>query len=507
MTIENAISAALENPDAALLMLDKLDAEESLPAFIRLMWPYADPSDYVSNWHIDAICEHLVAVGKGQLGGPLLINIPPGHQKSLSVCVFWPAWEWGPNDNPHFRFMFTSYRGDLAIRDGDRARMLIKSDLYQRLWGDRFAMRSTQDQKTRYANDKGGYRFSTSIAGIMGEGGDFVILDDPHNVEQAESDDVREDTIERITMALPTRVRSKWGNSITIMQRLHSRDYSGHLIDHEPDLVHLCLPARYELDHPHKTITPLNFEDPRTEDGELLFPGLFNEERVVKLERALSARSGSYAVAGQLQQRPAPREGGLFHRDWFEIVDRVPVGVQMVTVRGWDLAGTEKKKSPRTAGIKVAAFRTPGDEDWSFIILDVIAVQESSGKVEKRFKATTKADGKDVIQDIPQDPGQAGKSQVRSMVRMVPGYNVRFSPETGSKEQRASLVSAQAEAGNVYLLRAPWNDAFLSEAETFPKGTFKDQIDATSRAFDRLWKMIDTDEDEAAAAVNVPKGR
>ena len=106
--------------------------------------------------------------------------------------------------------------------------------------------------------------------------------------------------------------------------------------------------------------------------------------------------------------------------------------------------------------------------------------------MEEKFKNTTKQDGPDVTADIPQDPGQAGKSQVRYMVQQLPGYNVRFSPESGDKEVRATPLSAQAEAGNVKLVRGAWNATFLEEAEIFPNSDYKDQVDAASRAFNRL---------------------
>ena len=177
-----------------------------------------------------------------------------------------------------------------------------------------FHLRAGQNTKGRYENSERGYRFSSSVDGIMGEGGEFILYDDPHNVQKAESPDVREKTVDLINLSLHTRVRSITGGIVVIMQRLHEEDYAGSMLKNLSGVVHLCLPARYESDHPHpcKSFSLPSGRvlggDDRTKDGELLFPGLFPEERLKKLEEVL----GSYGSAGQLQQRPAPRKGGMF---------------------------------------------------------------------------------------------------------------------------------------------------------------------------------------------------
>jgi predicted phage terminase large subunit-like protein len=474
--------------------LDDIEAEvaarceKRLALFIREGWPEVDPVAYVHGRHVDMQCEYLEAAMDGEIPN-LLINIPPGHQKSLTVSVFLHPWRW--TTAAHHRFMATSYRGDLALRDADRARQLIRSPWYQRRWGLRvgglrqqaFEIRAGQDQKTRYVNDRGGHRFSTSVAGIMGEGGDTVILDDPHNVEEAESDDVLEETVRKIRLALPTRVRSKNGGVIVMMQRLRERDYSGHMLAERANLTHLCLPARYESKHPFVCLPTrtkagrLLPGDWRKKEGEVLWPELFNEERLKALETGL----GSYGAAGQLQQRPTPREGGMFKRQWFDIVQAAPAGGK--TCRGWDLAGTDETQNANaayTAGVKIRYV------DEVFYILDVRRDRVGPAGVEKMMKTTAKEDGRGTVIDFPQDPGQAGKSQALYLTKKLVGYNVHSSPETGDKVTRAEALSAQAEAGNVKIVAGDWNSDYLDELCGFPSGAYKDQVDASSRAFHRL---------------------
>ena len=200
-------------------------------------------------------------------------------------------------------------------------------------------------------------------------------------------------------------------------------------------------------------------------------------------QAVLEKRLGSYGAAGQMQQRPAPRSGGMFDRDWWNFCDVAPTGGR--TVRGWDLAGSDPKKNKGaawTAGVKMKAVNE------TIYIEDIVRMQGTPGKVERTIDTTAELDGIDVTIDLPQDPGQAGKSQVQSLVKMLQGYNVRYSPESGSKETRAEPLSAQAEAGNVYLVRGTWNQEFIDEAALFPNSDNKDQIDAASRAFHRLFR-------------------
>ena len=157
-------------------ILDKEIAERSLVEFTREFWHYIDPVPFRTNWHIEAIGEHLEAVSRGEIRR-LLINIPPRHCKSSLVSVMWPAWTWvqpklSPISGPHVRFMYSSYAQSLSIRDSVNCRRVIESPLYQERWHQRFKMTTDVNTKTRFENNKNGYRIATSVDGALtGEGG------------------------------------------------------------------------------------------------------------------------------------------------------------------------------------------------------------------------------------------------------------------------------------------------------------------------------------------------
>src|SRR3954454_6064975 len=131
----------MQLPSSAALRAEQ--ARRSLPQFIRQAWHVVEPATpFVPGWHLDVIAEHLEAVTAGEIPS-LLINIPPRHMKSLSVAVFWPAWEWATW--PERRWLFSSYALSLSIRDNVKMRRLIESPWYRERWGHVFTLTSDQN--------------------------------------------------------------------------------------------------------------------------------------------------------------------------------------------------------------------------------------------------------------------------------------------------------------------------------------------------------------------------
>ncbi|MEE9509091.1 MAG: phage terminase large subunit [Candidatus Bathyarchaeia archaeon] len=449
-------------------------AENYLKHFTRQAWHVLEPTTaFVSGWHIDVICEHLEAVSRSEITR-LLINIPPRHTKSLLVSVLWPCWSW--IHNPSSRWLFVSYGQDLSTRDSVKCRRLITSQWYQEMWGDKFAITSDQNQKTRFENNKTGYRLATSVGGMLtGEGGGFLIIDDPHNVKEAESDTIRESILRWYDEVLSTRLDDpKTGAKVIIMQRVHERDLSGHVLQKEAGYTHLCLPARYETDR--RCTTVLGFSDPRKEEGKPLWPALYGDKELTELENSL----GSYAAAGQLQQRPSPRGGGMFKIDKFELIDRFNPDQVLRSVRYWDKAGTQGGGA-FTAGVLIHRMR-----DKSYVVADVVHGQWSSGTREQRIKQVAELDGSKVRIWVEQEPGSGGKESAESTIRNLTGYTARADRVTGSKEVRAEPYAAQVEIGNVSILNRQWTKVFLQEHESFPVGKRKDQVDAAAGALVKL---------------------
>jgi predicted phage terminase large subunit-like protein len=393
--------------------------------------------------------------------------------KSLLVGVLWPAWEWGPRGLKHLRYLGTAHKQDLATRDNMKCRRLVSSKWFQERWP--IVLMNDNNAKLRFENSATGFREAMAFTSMTGSRGDRVILDDPLSVDDADSEAALKAAELTFTEALPTRVNSEQSAKIVIMQRLHERDTSGVILSRALDYVHLMLPMEFEPER--RCVTSIGFSDPRKAAGELLFPERFGPEQVADLKRTM----GQYAVSGQFQQRPAPRDGGRFKRQWFEVVDALPANRRRV--RRWDFAGTEATQGTDpdwTVGLLMSA------ANGVYYVEDVVRDRCSPAGVETMVRNTATADGKAVPIRIPQDPGAAGKSVALSFVKALAGWDIRAKTETGSKTDRARPLEAQAEAGNVKLLRGHWNQVFLDELCVFPGGAHDDQVDAASGAFAEL---------------------
>ncbi|MDF2602620.1 MAG: large terminase subunit [Methylobacterium brachiatum] len=436
----------------------------TLAGFVREAWHVLEPNQpYVHGWHIDAVCAHLEAITHGRflalgLENRVLINIPPGTMKSLIVSVFWPAWEWGPCGLAGLRYLTTSYKEDFVKRDARRMRDLVSSEWYRALWPEIVLSRSGE---ISFANTATGSREGMPFTSLTAGRGDRVIIDDPHSTETAESEPERERTLRVFRESVTTRLNDPARSAIVvIMQRLHERDVSGQILRLGLGYVHLMLPMEFEAERACRT--PI-FADPRTIDGELLFPERFPRAVVERDKIPL----GAYAVAGQFQQRPAPRAGGLFDRADFGMVDALP-----------PRPGADPDW---TVGVKMGR-----GADKRFYIADVVRVRETPGKVRQRLINTANQDGAAVGIRIPKDAGQAGIAQAEDYVTALAGFIVSAVAPTGSKEVRAKPLASQVEVSNVVLLRGPWNEAFLEELGLFPAGNHDDQVDAAADAFNEL---------------------
>lgn len=459
-----------------------IDAEareqcRTLYGFIREAWPVLEPSTpFVGGWVLQALCDHLQAVSDGRIGR-LLVTIPPGMMKSLAVSVFWPAWEWGPLGRPDLRYLTTSFSEANVTRDALKMRRLVTSDWYRRLWGDRVILVGDQNAKLRYENTRSGVREGRSFGSTTGARADRVIIDDPHSVDTAESDASRDAAVITFREAIVDRLNNPATSAIVvIMQRLHERDVAGAILSGDMGYDHLNLPMEFEPDR--RCSTSIGFSDPRTEDGELLFPERFP----VRTVEALKRDKGAYAWASQYQQRPAPRDGGLFKPEWFDLVTQIPEGCSFV--RAWDLAATVPtagRNPDWTVGLKMARCR-----QGIFYIQHVARMRGTPMEVQRLILDMAAADGKACRIELPQDPGQAGKAQADALTRALAGYRVKTTPVTGSKLTRAQPAAVQAQAGNVKLVVAGWNTPFLDELSRFPSGAHDDQVDTFADALNAL---------------------
>jgi predicted phage terminase large subunit-like protein len=416
--------------------------------------------------HHRLLCRELQAVADGRVNR-LMVCMPPGSAKSTYASKLFPAWYLA--QRPRLTVIGASHTADLAEAFSGRVMSVVRE--HQELLGYGLETSSVRAWRTTSASE---YKSAGVGGNITGRRGNLAIIDDPvKSREHADSEAVRDKQWAWWNADLRTRLKPG-AAVVLIMTRWHEDDLGGRLLQSQGDLWRvLKLPAIAGEDD------PLN-----RAPGEYLWSddryGYAAELRAIRAELE---RNGAVRDWEALyQQNPRPGEGALFKVAMIATLDAAPAGG--VIVRGWDLAATEQIGTGDpdwTVGVKLQLL-----PDGRFTVLDVTRLRGGPEAIEQAIVNTAAADGHGVAIGLPQDPGQAGKGQVRYLTAKLVGYRVHSSPETGDKATRAAPVASQVNVGNVSVIRGSWNRAFIEELRDFPSGRKDDQVDALSRAFAML---------------------
>ena len=475
--------------DAVKREQERRAASASLYEFVRQAWPVVEPGvPFIASWHIEVICEHLEAITAGELR-KLLINIPPRHSKSTIVSVMFPMWEW--LTQPEQKYLCASYSGTLSIRDNLKARRLVQSPWYQERWGHLFVLAGDQNAKQRFENDKTGYRLATSVGGTAtGEGGSRLLLDDPHSAQDAQSDTMRETALEWFDVVWSTRLNDpKRDAMITIMQRLHERDVSGHILEDIGGWEHLMIPAEWDG---VKRKTVLGPYDPRTKVGELICPERFGEAEIRDLKQLL----GTYGTAGQLQQDPQPAEGGILKTKHIQLWPHdKPLPAFEYILQSYDCAFTEKSSGDPTACSVYGVFTH--DSKRQVMVID--AWDEHLSYPDLRNKAISGWQteyGGDRPFSRPRRPDRvlveakaSGQSLLQDL-RLARVPAIGYNPGNADKVSRAHQAAPTLELDMVWVLESKhnpghpvsWVKEFLKQLSKFPVAEHDDYVDTFTQA-------------------------
>lgn len=443
--------------------------------FVKHFWDVVIPEKLKWNWHMEYLCRELQKVAERVFAGKrkkydLIINISPGSSKSTIVSIMFPAWVWTRLTSA--RVLSGSYSHTLAVDLSRKSRDLIKSDRFKACFSD-IEINESQDAKGFFVNKHGGERYAFGVGGtVTGKHGHFIIVDDPLNPNQAVSEAELKNANRWMEETLPSRAVDRLlVPTILIMQRLHTDDPTAYRLrkaDKVP-VKHICIPAELTTDvnPPHLAKYYKN--------------GLMDPKRLGRRALAEAQAQGEYAYSGQYLQQPIPRGGAMFHTDKLNL-DNPPRRFRR-KIRAWDKAGTQGD-GHFTVGALLGE-----DMDGNFWVLDIVRGQWDAYRRERVILETAQLDGYGVTIGIEEEPGSGGKESSQSTVRRLKGYHVRVikvGKSDGDKEQRADPFAVQVNAGHVYIAIGRWNDEYINEMKFFPRSRYKDQIDASSLAFNLL---------------------
>jgi predicted phage terminase large subunit-like protein len=465
--------------------------------FLKRAWHEIEPGNFREAWYHAYVCEHLEAVTRGDIKR-LIINMPPGCTKTTMASVAWNAWAW--TEHPDLRWIYATYSSGLSRRDAVKVRNLIDSEWYRARWPHIAIPRQNTRSATDFANNLGGWRFSTTPGGgATGRHPDIQVVDDPlkprdaKNKGGAPAAKIEENRVWwKETMASRARDQATL-RRVIMMQRVHDLDLAGEML-REGGYEHVCLPMRFESNSRSRTyvtikgVRELFLEDPRTEEGELLDPDRFPENIVHDLE---TKEYGPSVAAAQLQQRPTVAGGNMYKTHMFvRRYKTVPPGARWI--QSWDV---RTKADPTSGSWVVGTIMAQHGADiyivdvkrgrWGFLETCSAIVNASvEWPLANEKLVENKANGNAVVQVM--------RKRVQGLVLVEPD---------GSKTDRAQGTLDLWESnvwlpeGNTAIVlsnreelppSAPWAPAYIAEHLAFPRGANDDQVDSTTQGLNRL---------------------
>lgn len=436
----------------------------SLSEYFKSTWPIVEPGTaFKENWHYELICEYLELVHEGKIRN-IIFNLPPRSAKSTLITVVWPTWRW--TRVPALRGLFASYSGTLSVKHNIARRQIIKSPYFRENWGSLVVLGADQDQRTHFQNTIMGSMDATSVGGTAtGKGGDYILIDDPINADDAWSDAARRTAHRWYDGTVSTRLDDKkTGQKIIVEQRLHPNDISGYVTKKEEFTV-VSLPA----EAPERTVITF----PKSGRKKVRLKGEpLHAEREGKKELAVQKKvMGTVMYGAQYGQNPTVPNAGILKRGWWGYFRECPK--EKNSVWSWDTAHKDKSANDPTVGLRMVQCL-----DGYYItdlFRDKILFPVQKKEIENNFNARRtrwvlvedKASGQDLIPALRRD--------TRLPIKAV--------PVDKDKVSRVNFVAPVVESQRVFLKAgAPWIQDFIDECAAFPKGQNDDQVDAFSQA-------------------------
>lgn len=421
--------------------------------------------------NVDIICDTLVRSYLGERPRQI-INVPPRSLKSFIVTVCFPAWLLGKN--PKSRIIALSYAQDLAAKFSRDTRRIMGADWYRRAF-PKTRLNPNKSGENEFETMEGGFRMSTSVGGVLtGRGADYIIVDDPMKPGDANSDTIRTKVNEWVDSTLFTRLDDKrHGRIIVVMQRLHSDDLTGHLLD--KGFNQLILPA-IAVEEESFILTDGRIILRRP--GDLLQP---ERENGIVLDQ-LKADMGSKNFSAQYQQQPVPFDGNILKKEWIHRFDQTPP-VKTVVLSLDVASGTGRNNDysvctvwARKNGIAYLVDVYRMRVDFPTLIETIQEIRVKYSQFDRVVLIEENGLGLQLIQQLK--------------YKGIHAIGIR--PQ-GDKIERFESVTPMFESGQV---RIPKNEPWLADYEhellSFPSVKHDDQVDSTSQFLiwhQRAWNM------------------
>ena len=445
----------------------------SLKFFLRNVFNTLNPSTKIIwNWHIDYLCDVLEEVYLGKIKR-VIINIPPRYLKSIICSVAFPAWVLGKD--PTKRIIVCSYSKTLAVKHSIDTRQVMQSEWYKQCFPNT-QISHGKNEKTKFITTKNGFRFATSTGGTLtGEGGDILIIDDPHNPVNIFNKKNRIKVANWFSSVFSSRLNNKkTGSIIVVMQRLHNEDLCGYLLDKKNNKnkwFHINIPAIAENEITYQLYDKIY---KIRQVGNILHKKMEGEDELNNIKSDL----GEYNFLAQYQQNPISAEGNLIKKKWLKYFN---LDEFLKEMNGNDICKNYYISIDCAAGIgtendfsAIAVFLVKNNKFYLCNIYNLKLIYPDLKKeilsIFNEYNPVAilienKSNGSSLIQDLQQ--------QYNKIISIKP---------TKSKEYRVNEILTTIESGSFFIAeKQSWNESFEAELLSFPSCKHDDIVDAVSQ--------------------------
>ena len=467
---------------------DAAECEQSLASFMRGAWPLIEYSPLSYGMPTQAISEHLEAVTRGEISR-LIINVPPGHGKTVHTTTIWPAWMW--TKMPHVQFLFAGHSFAILRKSALRRMSIFDSTWYQARWGLAWKRNESQWNRDFHGNTKNGSMEVTSIGGrSSGKHCNILVIDDANDRHDFWFPDkfinANRYYDEVLTQCVNPAVNRGDISAIVVdMQRLHHLDLTAHLMN-QGGWVCLKLPTRFIRNK--RCATPI-WRDPRKKSGELLWPERFNEKQIREEEKNLVPR----AFAALHQQEPSAEQGNLIQRDWWKFYEGYDIEAGKVFLR----VGETRREADKI----ICAWDTTriGGSTAAYVSADVWAMAQADyfllDNIHRRMGFMQTRDSMvgqwlkwAQIRDRLIEKAANAEALKESLEKEWSGI-ILVPVKNEAKVARTSGIAHLFRAGNVHApdpVHNRWVETYIEEWTNFPTGKYKDRVDAGTMALAHL---------------------
>jgi len=445
---------------------NKTEINNDFLKFVKNVWP-----DFIQGDHHKKIADQFNRLARGDINR-LIINMPPRHTKSEFASFLLPAWMIGKN--PKLKIIQTTHTAELAVRFGRKAKTLIDSEDYQKIFQTR--LREDSQAAGRWETEQGGEYFAAGVGGaITGRGADLLIIDDPHSEQDAMNPEALERAYEWYTSG-PRQRLQPGGKIVVVMTRWSVKDLTAQLIKSSAEVK----ADKWELIE-FPAILPTN---------QAVWPEYWKLSELESVKASLSVQKWN----AQWMQNPTAEEGSIIKREWWRVWDKPYIPPLDHVIQSYDTAFLKKETADYSAITTWGVFRLNEDSEPNLILLDAYKERLEFPELKRKALEQYSYWNPETVIIEAKASGLPLTYELRKMGIPV----VNFTPSKGNdKHARVNAVAPLFESGQIWAPDQKFAEEVVEECAAFPYGDNDDLVDSMTQAVMRFRQggFIDHPED------------